>query len=356
MAVYFVLIGFVAILYLLHGRYIVRRKDYLTIHGRHKKTRSDVMAVSLFCAFLIALRAETVGLDTWGYNASFQRQEADFSVLQGPFLLENEIGWDILQIIIKKLGLGFGALLWIEAVVYIAPLSYIIYKYSKNPYMSLFLFIAFDYFLFAMSAIRQTYALGFVMMAFVAAQNKHPVKFSVLVALASLFHMTAIVAIPIYFLSRLSLKNIYIFLAIVLGAVLVAFKGPIQEIMREVARIGYEESETGGNGMYLFMLSIVMLDIYTDHGVKQEQKSVGVIKYMIIAAIVMYPLLQFNPSIFRLHFYYSIFIIIYIPNVLKKIRNPYFRLAISGGYLTVATYYFMNYPLSGLGVVPYVLR
>ena len=73
--------------------------------------------------------------------------------------------------------------------------------------------------------------------------------------------------------------------------------------------------------------------------------------WMMLASVIMYPALQFNPTMFRLHYYYSIAIIVVLPYLLQNMGK--FGKVLSLAYLSIAIYYFFNYPLSVMGIVPY---
>ena len=352
MAVYIILLCWIWILYMLHGRKLTIQRNYLENPSIHVRAKRDVILMAVPFALLIAFRDLSVGIDTVQYEYNFSRINPDI-LTSGDFFSQREWGYKLIQAVIKLLGMDFRALLFVESVLYIVPVAYVIYKYSRNPYFSFFMFLAVDYYLFSMTAIRQSIALGITLLAFDQAVRNKKFRFVITVLIASTFHTTALVFLPVIILSKIPLRKRYVFLALVLSFALNAFKDPIRQLMMDLAHNPYVEMETGGMGMHLFMISMVLLDLMWGKNAGKHWVDADLITYMMICAVAVYPVLQFNPAVFRLHYYYSVMMIIYVPNVLKRYRDNRTRWGLTLGYYAIIVYYMFQYTFQIMGAVPY---
>lgn len=352
MLVQFILLFMLAVIYICRGRYVVCNRNYLVDKNIHKKVKNSIVLIGLFLLILIAFRGKFVGIDTPSYIWSYERLSTDSLNLYSSFIAEN--GFTLLEYIIKKLNLSFRYVIFIEAAAYIIPVCYIIFRYSRNPYLSLFYFISLDYFYFGMTGIRQTIAIGICLIAFEMAQRRELVKYLLLVYLATTFHSTAIIFFPVYFLGMVPFKKKYILIFILIGIIVFIFKDSIGNFIRQYSRIYYSDMATGGIGMYLFMLSVTILGLITSGKKWDDVLGENLIDNMMIVAVIIYPILQFNPTVFRLHYYYSIMVILFIPNMVKKIKVPQIHLVVNVVLFIITIYYYFFYTMQNMGVVPYV--
>ena len=118
---------------------------------------------------------------------------------------------------------GLPAELWVNsiAVFFAASFGNFVYRTSDNPAMSYLIVICF-YFRFTLTGLRQTMALSVILFALLMLLNRKPVKFVILVLVAVLFHSSALVLLPMYWVSSLRPgKKQYIMIAAGVLAVMV---------------------------------------------------------------------------------------------------------------------------------------
>ena len=354
MFVYLFIIFLAFMCFIVNGRRFIYKSDYLENSQVLSNTTQDMILLSVALITLTTLRSVNTGLDTPNYYNSFTFDLASIGFSDLFTGVRGEVGYKFLAFIFHSLGLGFHWVTLFEALVYVIPVVYIVHKYSRNPYYSLFMFVAYDYYLFSMSALRQTIAMGFVLIAFEMIVRKKAALFFLFIAIAIFFHFTAVVALPIYFLSRLSPSKRYILAAFVASIFFFILRNQMRLILFRNARIAYGGIATGGTGMYLMMLSMVLLDVFCS---KQDAWKISevdtLIRYMMISVVVIYPILQFHPAVFRLHFYYSIMMIVYLPNVLRSLKSLNLGKCANLGYTTISVYYMFQYTFCQLGAVPY---
>lgn len=297
--------------------------------------------ISLMMVAVIGLRDVTIGIDTVNYCNTFN----NLSNVSWSYLSNNKLtepGYSFICILFNKLNLNFHVFLIFMAFLYIIPVSYIIFKYSKSPCFSYILFIAFGLFTFSMSTIRQTMAMSLVLIAFIFMQKRKLIPFIVTVLLAATFHMTAVVFLPAYFLNRLKLSKKILLILFSIGILLIVFKEQIRLVLNSNARLSYKGIETGGNLMYIFLLGTVIIGLLFGNVLDEKNKNNAPFFYMLVAAIIIFPITQFNPTVMRLYFYYSIFMIIYIPNMLWEIKDHTAKILGYAGYILVSIYFMIT--------------
>jgi hypothetical protein len=299
-----------------------------------------IYIISIILITILGLRNITVGIDTFNYYNQFNSIKL-FDLTQ-TLDVKVEQGYRLIQFIIGRLFGDFQFLLIIVAIIYISVVSYYIYKYSENPMLSYILFIVFDFYTFAMSAIRQTIAIAIIMIAFHYIKEKKLFIFLLLVFVASLFHITSLIFLPCYWFNKFKINMKTILFFILAGSILIIFRNYIQLLLNNYARIEYATSETGGYKIYILMFVTTFLGIFYMKPFINEKEINKYLLFMMIASVIIFPLIKFNPVMMRLYYYFFIFMIIYIPNILKVIEDKFIRVIGGGLYVLIGAIWFFT--------------
>lgn len=313
-----------------------------------------------FCGALLVmlagLRSIKVGNDTAMYKILFDYM-GDFSTfpdaLQSWKLGGVEIGYAFIEYIFSHTA-TFQFFLFFTAGVSIIPVLVVIYKYSENIWLSLFFYIAFGYFAFAMNGIRQSIAIGICMIALIAAINRKIVQFLILVCIAFLFHRTAILFLPVYWFNKIiiSKKTAYIYITI-LGS-LFAFKQYLFHFLNSFSRQSFGSvNDAGGIRMFLFMLFIlILLWVYKDKFL-DVNKTNRIFFTLYSVSVLMWPVASLNGELFRMYYYYQIFIMMVLPSLIVHV-DKYAKLIFSMIFIAISCYYLQSYIINGqLSYAPY---
>src|SRR5690606_31897236 len=142
----------------------------------------------------------SVGADTVGY---LERLE---------FLRSMDLYWDSMSgsepgvkvIYALALALGEDPRIFLLLASSLAVVLYLssIRKTAALPAVGLFVFLAFGFYLFHLNGLRQGLALGFFLLALRHAAFGNFWKYLLWGVIAGLFHLTALMILPIYFLAR----------------------------------------------------------------------------------------------------------------------------------------------------------
>lgn len=348
-----VLFSILFIMYLLDTN-----KKTIVISGRNWNpaytSKNYVVFFTLVLVLVSAIRGDTVGVDTPSYLWSFLRGDY-MNIMRSNLLSETEFGFLLIQKIVATMGLGFRSLLVFCSLLTIVPIGIYILNNSDNPFASFFVYITLDYYFFSMTGLRQSLAIGICILSLRFVKEKKLIWYLVLVLTACTIHKTAAIFLPVYFLSRLQIKRKHVITILCVGMLLFALKSPIRSIMRMFARIDYGAMNTGGTGYYLLMVAIVFVFLYLADTDAKRDSSINISLNMVIIAILLFPILQYNPTALRLHYYYSIALIILIPNTISRIRDSKIRFGIGTMFFVVSMYYFAFYTSNNMGVLPYSL-
>ena len=290
-----------------------------------------ILYMIVLCGFRSYDATYHVGIDTYAYYKSYMQKGSYqiLDILQEDF---NDKGYVLLQAILAKLNCKFWVLLTLSAVVYVGGMAWYIKKYSKNCWMSIFIFLALGLYTFAFSGIRQTIAMGLCMIAYMLA-NKIPGWKGFLVYIgityvAHTIHASAIIFLPVYFLQKIPYKTITVFIFLGIAGLTMLFKNQFANLIFQLAietsdkYEGYAIVENAGAGflLYLFIFMTVVLRLLASgsmNEVAQKDNSV----YLLLCMLILFPATQSGGAMMRIYYYYYMFIIVYLPNVLESIDD-----------------------------------
>lgn len=306
-----------------------------------KQTKWTSNIIAFFLIILLGLRREDIGIDTPTYFYVYSNYIIEETVESGFIVFSNAL---------RFFNLPFYFLTIFEACIYIIPINCLIKKYSSNIFISYLLFVCFDYYFISMTAMRQSIAMGFSLYAWMLAMEKKPFLFALFSVIAISFHASAIIILGYYFIPKI--KHSAFSLTIYIGSFLFIFLffQILQALLVSYGRLEYVSLQTGGLGTYAFYLFIALFELLYP---QENKKSNIIFINMLLFAILLYPLLRFNPTLFRLHYYYSIALIILIPNLFSRITPILIKAPLVLVVLVVTAYYSSAYTMENFDVIPY---
>ena len=306
---------------------------------KKKNTKLFSLVISTILISVLGLRNITVGIDTLGYYESFVR----ISYLSINDLFDDvyyEYGYRILQFSVAILFKEYQILLIFVAIIYIGAVSMHIYNHSKNSTFSYILFILYGFYTFAFSATRQALAIAIILIAYEFIVRNKTTKVFISIVIAASFHITSLIFIFSFLISKIKLNKYTIIMITTFTLIIIYFKEQIFTFLNGLSRIEYSLMDTGGNLLFLFMIMSVALGIFIKKRFIDPNKNNRTLFYMMCLGIIIMPITTFHPVIMRLFYYFFIFLITYIPNMLYSIKNPIIRLFAYFFYTSVGIYFF----------------
>ncbi len=327
-----------------------------------------MVAFQLF--LILALRDVTLGVDLPNYSAGYKYISGlDFgdmfsrlgisgiADLVYPFSYEN--GYTVFNWVVSHIGFSFHAFLVVCAAINISSVSYFIYKYSKKPWLSFVIFVAFGFFVYDFGIIRQSLALSMILWSYILLDKKKYIGSIISFIMAFGFHRIAIIAIPLLFLSRTKYitKNKFIALLLLSLPLLllsgVLYNNVVISMMSSMGK-GYAGHDMIMNNMFMLLagISLLVLFFYNFKNINNKIDSVSC--FALIFAIYFSIIGLYNDNFARGLQFYSIFLVILIPAVLEQYKDQKI-IHILEFLIFVLLSGFMWYSIEGSIIDPYII-
>lgn len=333
--------------------YPITKKKKITLSNNKRMDLRNIyiFIISSILIMMLGFRDVSVGRDTYFYSQIFNNIKGQN--LHQVLNVEIERGFRLFQYMTAMIFKEFQFVQIIVAILYISVVSFFIKKHSYNPLISYLLFITYGFFSFAMSTTRQTIAIAFTMIAYHYVIERKPLRFLLVVFLASSFHITALIFLPCYWLGRFRFNKKTILLFLSIGVLIISFRSELINVLNAYSRIEYTSIETGGNRLYILILVSILIGIIYRKPLLNRDESNKYFFYMMITTAIIMPITQFHPAVLRLNLYFFIFMIIYIPNLLYAINNKMIRFIGISGYIIVGVIVFFTQTIYETNLIEY---
>lgn len=287
----------------------------------NKKVKKSVFILSLLQLILIqGLRNINLGSDMpfyWIYYNT-QRMHSIFNLSFSRF----EIMFKILTKIVSSITTNKQMYLLIISLLSNIPVSIIILKKSKNPIMSFLLYLSFGFYNFNFSGLRQAIAFAITFYSLIHIIDRKILKFIISIIVASLFHSSALVFLPAYFLYNFKITKLKIICIAIIDIVIYIFKVQIFSFFNSLFYENYDMVITNSVNWMIMCLVIVFFCLLFYKKVESNYSSL-IYNLVVIGSSIML-LSPIANNILRISNYYFMFIILLIPEIvysLKIIKN-----------------------------------
>ena len=136
--------------------------------------------------------------DTYFYMHAYTSTEFNWEYIWNS----KDIGFNMFQMILKQYTNDPQVLIFTTALITNLLIVIILYKYSRLIELSLYVYITSGMYLTSMNGIRQYLAAAIAFIAIKYILDGDWKKYTLIILFASIFHASALVLIPIYFLIR----------------------------------------------------------------------------------------------------------------------------------------------------------
>ncbi|TSB48566.1 EpsG family protein [Alkalicoccobacillus porphyridii] len=328
----------------------------ISITGKQKvyKIIHWIMFVQLY--LIIALRDFSVGSDTYNYIWWFERAK-EFAFWDFQYS-RHEPGY----LFINKIFSFIQEPQLFVAIIGIIPL-FIIFKFianeSKMAWLSVYLFITLGFYSDLFNLFRQMLALSCILVSYKYLNQNKSIKFVITILIASLFHISALGFIIVYFVKKYkpSFKMLYLYFIAGLGLFILG--KPIINFMISnfATRSNIEVSSQGGFSLLgVLIITLVFGLIFKKNDLEFNAKSN--ILFNILSVAIMVQILALNFSLFtRVTSYFMFFMIIFIPEILNSIKDKSLKVfSVIMVILFAALYYYLSLLRDSSGIVPYIFN
>jgi len=288
--------------------------------------------ITLQWVLLSGLRHWSIGPDTYTYYFSFIRvNNTSWTKLFQQFVdilyygaSGKDPGYNIFVKVFQLFSNNYQIFLVFIALIFTIPLGIWIYKYSKNPIISWLIYSVLFYAFFAITGHRQTIATGLVVfLGYELIRKRKLLFFILLTLLAATIHKSALMFFPFYWCYNIkifeSMKIVYIVIVISLFAFSKQFSATLKFFF------GYDNygvNSEAGTWVFssIFILIFIVMLFFMKRMLEKNKDSRQYINATYIALFLL-PLTFVNPSAMRVVQYYSVFIMLLIPEIINLFKN-----------------------------------
>lgn len=300
----------------------------LLLNGNKKGNIGFILVAFVLLFVVLGLRnVNTAGLDSSGASGSypviFQRYgQAAWGTLYSEGGENFNIGFKYLSKGLYELTDG-DYQLYIMILMFFVVFSYMrfIKKYSPAPIQSVLYLLGLLYFTLLMDALKQALAMSVLLFAFDAIFEKKPVKFVLLVLLATSFHFPALIFLPAYWLAKMRVDRNYLLLLALILILTYIFRDRILNLM--LSAYGGEDVNASLEGVRFLRNKAIIMIVIVVAAVALRPPTEGDAVYnacLVFAgvAIVFQTFCGSNNIFERLADYYFHTAIIFIPLVFER--------------------------------------
>lgn len=328
--------------------------DHSDPNSKYNKIYFSVAALLLF--LIAALRNSVVGYDAANYFFNI-RHIYDMSWHKVFELHSDEPGFYVLAKFISQFTADPQVVLGAVGLIFAVSICLFIKRYSDAPDLSFCILIAFSFFAFSLSGLRQTLAISIVIISVIFAEKRKLIPFALCIALAYCFHNSALFACLIYFMfiKNGNFARRIIFLICI--PIVTVFRRPLLNYGLSKFYSDYTpyDNEVGSYmTLLLYLLIWVVYIIFMDKDLQKETKYIG-FENMMMMGILLQIFVPIEPNIFRLAMYYQISSLIILPSAVKKSkafdRNT--KIVVYLCCIAVLTVMYFKFTYSDAGANPY---
>lgn len=353
MTIYIINFGLIALYWLISREFTKDEQSYKKAVG---------FFMTLICIqmiFIVGLRGISVGIDTHSYERRFHlyRTMSMQEIFDNKF---QEVGYSLLIKFVGGFTDSFTLFTLFVAAMSIIPIIYTITKCSKKPFLSIMLFIVFDYYAFMFSGMRQGIAYGLCVLSFMFIKNKKFIGFFGIVLLAAQFHKSAYLFLPAYFVAHMKVKRNTIFMLLTMLCFVVIFKEKLYDIientMYDTLSNAYEKEKTDAFlwPVMIFFTSIIMFAFKDNSIALDENYSCYVM--LVGLGMVLLPFMTIGSNARRIIQYYCVFLTFAIPGIIAGIRDVKVRRIVSVAVaMGVCGMFWWSLNADGYNIIPYTV-
>ena len=168
-------------------------------------------------------------------------------------------------------------------------------------------------------------------------------KFLICVLVGALFHTSAVIFIPLYFVSSIELTKSIKRKGLIAITLSNLFGGVLFSIVVRFARIDYARSALGGGmGMNLYLLVTALIALYFSDRLIEQSKENQLLIWMAVISAIVFPIVMRAAAMHRTAYYYTIGSVALIPNLIRSISSKIYKLIFLTFYIWIAIYYLLN--------------
>lgn len=329
------------------ARYFAVPAKDMAIYSPPRSNKILTMGASASLILVSGLRSN-IG-DTYFYMHSYESNDITWEYI----LADKDIGFGILQMILKHyISEDPQILIFTAALITNLLIVYVLYRYSRMLEISLYVYITGGLFLVSMNGIRQVLAAAIAFLALKYLLKGNGLKYISIIVLASLFHQSALILIPIYFLvqykawSKATVVLMMISVLIVIGYE--QFSTLLFSTIEDTQYGHYKTfSEGGANSLRVAVTAVPIIIAYIGRDRLREIFPLSdVIVNMAILGFIFMLISTQNWIFARFSIYFELYQLILISWIIKLFRKRDEKIIYLGILICYLAYYYYESVIS----------
>ncbi len=325
-------------------QFVIAFASLISHNGKNKLERKITCFFIFFTMLLImGLRhIEYAGVDTIVYARDFNRivnKNISFRGIFNEFY--KDYGFYLAAKLFSLISTNVNFWIFCCAIPYLLSVTWLIYKYSKNIFISFILFVTLDFYMYDFQLMRHVTSFAFIIISIKYLIEKKFKKFLLLVLIASSFQIVSLIFLIAYPISRFKIDN-----RILIGLLLISAVGvyiiPNKQWISLLFKISFLKNDrfahfqTADSLTYSYffieLLFLILSAFYMRrypnsqkeniNGYLLDQKSLliicGVGAFFYLFQVII-------GEFYRVAQYFSIFTIILVPMAVQNERNKITR-------------------------------
>lgn len=316
---------------------------------------SNTQSSVVFLLLSLISGFRTVGTDLTLYNPYFETINL-YSFKET--WLDFEIGYYYLNRIIASFTGNFQFVLLLTSIITIYLINKTLKDYSSSYILSIFLFITLYLYFKSFNNIRQYLAIAITFYSLRYIIERKFWKYFFVVVSASLFHISSLILLPFYWVSRFNFSKItylfFIIISIVLSLLANNIILSISILFPKFSYyINYSQDGASVNSVILILSFIILfIVLFKDKIIKNNENALIYINMVVFA--LFFNILVYGNFIFnRIAEYFYIYTLLIVPDCIK-VLNKYLKIVFYIYFIPLLISYFYYQLLNNnAGVYPY---
>ncbi|WP_062109522.1 EpsG family protein [Bacillus niameyensis] len=279
--------------------------------------------------------------DTYVYKKIYETNEFTW----GYISLQKDMGFGILQMALKMFSDDPQIMILATAVITNLLIIIVFFKYSRMFEISTYVYVAGGLFLVSMNGIRQLLAASIIFIGTKYLIEGNWVRYFIIVFIASTFHQSALILVPIYFIVRYKAWSKATYILLIFSVVVVVgyeqFSSLLFSAIEDTQYGHYSGFDEGGANMIrVFVDAVPLLIAFLGREKLREifPSSDYVVNMSLIGLLFMIISTQ-NWIFARFAIYFNLYQLILIAWIIKLFHEKYQRFV----YFALIVCYFFYY-------------
>lgn len=170
-----------------------------------KSERNNWIYLGICGAVLIfvATFRYSIGYDYFNYMRIFEEiRSLSLSEIFGSYVYQKFMGYALFNKLVATLGGDYILLLFVTNLLLTGMVVWHVHKYSKMPWLSMYLYVTLQFFAHSMNLVRQSIAATICLMSYRFIREKKLIPFLLIVTAACTFHLSAVFMLGFYLVAN----------------------------------------------------------------------------------------------------------------------------------------------------------